>query len=292
MPLAKANLGLVAQSLPACKDAQQTQQMHNKLALTVLEQMLSALDHLTCNSICHLDVKPENILYFPDEGYIFKLADFGLAIHPKLATPDCGTSWYRAPEQSPESNYELGPKTDVWSLFATVAAINPMFDFPPPRDSPREKVLAAVLAAAEGEPLLAPMTRINPQHRASAAQMLVRCFNGLGLTTPLSEIHEILDPSPSDPIPPRTRKRRTPLVQYPPRRSRRHDLYARGVVKRKTPVPPVRAVPADGPLAEAILARLAEAATLRQAAVAQPMDWEVSPPLAVDILSRVGATGG
>ncbi|KAF9784249.1 hypothetical protein IL306_007717 [Fusarium sp. DS 682] len=46
-----------------------------------LHQMLQALDYLATQSIVHRDVKPEKILYSyaVDGGYLYQLADFGLA---------------------------------------------------------------------------------------------------------------------------------------------------------------------------------------------------------------------
>ena len=40
---------------------------------------------------------------------------------------------------------------------------------------------------------LRAMAELNPDHRASAAQMLVTCFNGKGLNTPINRIPPILD---------------------------------------------------------------------------------------------------
>src|SRR4051812_48593879 len=100
MPLRMGNL---AQLLKTRDKAVLTD---NKLAYVVLGQMLSALDYLACNNVCHRDVKPENIVYYwvqqeDDKAYTFQLADFGLTTrigHPGLARTQCGTGMYMAPE--------------------------------------------------------------------------------------------------------------------------------------------------------------------------------------------------
>ncbi|KAF2245188.1 NUAK family, SNF1-like kinase, partial [Trematosphaeria pertusa] len=58
-----------------------------KILTRLLHEMLEALDYLAFRGWCHRDVKPENILYTPsgNEGYVFQLADFGLANQQRLA---------------------------------------------------------------------------------------------------------------------------------------------------------------------------------------------------------------
>lgn len=171
----------------------------DELSLAVLEQMLSALDHLACKDMCHRDVKPENILYWEGtDGYTLQLADFGLSNHRHLAVTKCGTGYYEAPELHPEyGKFDQSPKMDVWSLFATVADINPRFAFPPVRARSYDDVLRAIRAVALVEPQLAVMVRENPNHRASAAQLLVTLFNGRGLSTPRAQVPPIPPAQPS-----------------------------------------------------------------------------------------------
>ena len=68
-------------------------------------QMCQALKYLHDRDICHRDVKPDNILIYSHDPYVFKLSDFGLS---KIAPPDqtnletfCGTMLYCAPEVYP-----------------------------------------------------------------------------------------------------------------------------------------------------------------------------------------------
>ena len=194
MPLYDGNLA----SLVHSKERQQWS--NDELCTMMLEQMLGALDYLASERTCHRDVKPENILYSwdPPGQLRFRLADFGLAIHHTLATSACGTSVYRAPEQNSSSHgrLTLDPKVDVWSLFATLASAHHAHSFPPPKGvTCPETIVALLCAIAQEMPHLAPMARTDPKLRASAAQMLVACFDGRGLTTPRA----VVPPIPSLP---------------------------------------------------------------------------------------------
>ena len=214
----------------------------------VLLQMLSALDYLASKSLVHRDLKPDNILYYtlPGNGGLhFQLADFGLAHHRSLAKTICGTGYYQAPELWPEKSKVYAtqsPKMDVWSLFATIVAVDSRFKEFPPHTSDYGIVLSALEARAP-QSFLEPMARLHPDCRASAAQMLVHFFDGGGLTTPRSKIPPIepkaekatqASPSPAA-GPSRTPQTRNeggktcqrpkaaarPLVVYPPRFPRR-----------------------------------------------------------------------
>lgn len=71
----------------------------------VASQMCQALKYLHDSNITHRDIKPDNILIFSNDPYIFKLSDFGLS---KVVTKEetflktfCGTLLYCAPEVYP-----------------------------------------------------------------------------------------------------------------------------------------------------------------------------------------------
>ncbi len=239
MPLRLGSLRSIAK--PEDRDVGLTD---DKLSTLVLEQMLSALDHLAWHSMCHRDVKPENILYYwvqsaesaGEKAYTFQLADFGLVQHQQQARTECGTPWYRAPESFHTSTTLVqSPKMDVWSLFATIADIHSDFPFPPAQATSYADVLHAIRVAALDHPRLAPMVREDPELRPSAAQMLLTHFNGRGLTTPASKVGPIASmPVIPDPTPaPRAltparvqRPERFPLVKYPrtPRRPLPQDV--------------------------------------------------------------------
>ncbi|KAK3936911.1 kinase-like domain protein [Diplogelasinospora grovesii] len=124
---------------------------YSDFCLNVLRQMLSALDYL--------------------------LADFELAHHRSLAITICGTGYFQAPELWPEKSKvsaPQSPKMDIWSLFVTMVAVD-----------------SRALEAKASQSKLEPIARLDPDRRASAAQMLVQFFEGRGLTTPRSKIPPI-----------------------------------------------------------------------------------------------------
>lgn len=146
-----------------------------RVRYVMLEHMLSALDLLASAGICHRDIKPDNILYYHEQDrYVFQLADFGLSKHYISAFSRAGTHCYYPPELFPdEFGYQQSPKMDVWSLFCTMAAVNPQVKFPPdtPRNCDYSMTLEAVQCIADGNEKLAPMVRQDPFYRASAAQI-------------------------------------------------------------------------------------------------------------------------
>jgi serine/threonine protein kinase len=156
--------------------------------------MLGALDYLAGEDIIHRDLKPDNILFSHSGGsYLFQLADFGLSNYFSLAKTVCGTGYYQAPEFWPNVSgvrARQSPKADIWSLFATIYAVSSRFKTFPPTTSDYCIVLDALKACAKSSPL-EPMARPHPDHRASAAQLLVLFFDGRGLTTPRSKIPPI-----------------------------------------------------------------------------------------------------
>uniref|UniRef100_A0A6C0E6Q2 Protein kinase domain-containing protein n=1 Tax=viral metagenome TaxID=1070528 RepID=A0A6C0E6Q2_9ZZZZ len=94
----------------------------------LMSNILSGLEYLQRNKICHLDIKPDNILYFGDH---FKLNDFNLTIstnnlrngmtHPAM------TVLYRSPEVIIHNDYHnilnnwvIEIKSDMWSLGCTL----------------------------------------------------------------------------------------------------------------------------------------------------------------------------
>ncbi|KAG8412547.1 hypothetical protein J3459_015922 [Metarhizium acridum] len=127
------------------------------LFFDVVTQILSALDYLASENLVHRDVKPENILYYytsgkiTGSGYHFQLADFGFTHYHTLATSVCGTGCYRAPELEPEKSHVCAPqshKMDVWSLFATMVAVESKFESFPIRTSDYGIILNALKAKA------------------------------------------------------------------------------------------------------------------------------------------------
>lgn len=173
------------------------------VAKSVFPQMLQALDFLAWKGIVHRDVKPENILYIsqPDGQYQFQLGDFGLCNRIVDATTIAGSRLYMAPEMVQKGVQTH--KVDVWSLFATMLWVLDAGEF-----SQRSRqftsdtgVRGAVLFAAtkvHSVSTIREMAFINPEERASAAQMLDKLFNGAGLSTPRNQIPSLTSsPSPT-----------------------------------------------------------------------------------------------
>lgn len=189
-------------SLVTCGSVQCTYE----LAWSIFHQMLQALDCLAVHGVVHRDVKPENILYtsLPDGQYQFQLGDFGLCNHSLAAVTTVGTPIYMAPEVYRRE--EQTHKMDIWSLFVTMAWILDVEGFRLKSDQfqSTRAIEQTVLAVAASSTVnrIQEMARIDPARRASAAQMLVKCFKGEGLTTPQDQIPPIMDPENPKPNPP------------------------------------------------------------------------------------------
>jgi serine/threonine protein kinase len=88
------------------------------LVAAISYQILSGLEYLHGpeRRIIHRDVKPDNVLFDPDNGSI-KLCDFGLASSlgdNSLSTTLVGTTFYMSPERLRAKAY--GRASDIWSF--------------------------------------------------------------------------------------------------------------------------------------------------------------------------------
>ena len=81
--------------------------------LTLLSQVLSALEFLHSYQICHRDVKPENVL-IDDKGHA-RLCDFGFVACGVSCRGKCGSVGFAAPEVLSAGVYD-GCKADVYSF--------------------------------------------------------------------------------------------------------------------------------------------------------------------------------
>ncbi|KAH8598558.1 kinase-like domain-containing protein [Bisporella sp. PMI_857] len=174
------------------------------VANSVFPQMLQALDRIAWEGIVHRDVKPENILYIsqPDGQYQFQLGDFGLCNRIIDAATIAGSRLYMPPEMFREGNHQTH-KVDVWSLFVTMLWILDAGEFRQKSNQFKcdAEVQRAVLFAASNVDTVSKireMAIVNPEERASAAQMLVKYFDGVGLSTPRSRVPALTSgPSPT-----------------------------------------------------------------------------------------------
>ena len=161
----------------------------------LLNQMLQALDYLAYHGIIHRDVKPANILYtkLQTAGLIYQLTDFGLCNLVKDARTYAGTPIYMAPEVLRDQQDLQTSKVDVWSLFVTLACALNVGGFQKKPLHTVQQRLTALAEAAQISPLdsIKEMAVVEPEHRFSAAQMLVKLYNGKGLTTPRSRVTQL-----------------------------------------------------------------------------------------------------
>jgi serine/threonine protein kinase len=165
------------------------------LAERVFKHMLEALDFLALNGVIHRDLKPENILYtsLPGGEYQFQLGDFGFSHMAVDARTYVGSHLYMAPEIF--AGGEQTHKVDIWSLFVTILWVLDAGGFRSRSGQFKHpyNVQMEVLSVASNLDMVSHIREMacpDPNERPSAAQMLVKCFNGEGLST---------DPSQSSP---------------------------------------------------------------------------------------------
>ena len=183
MELKDGSLGSLLKNKKALGSVQQ----FDKVTDTVLKQMLQALDFLACHQVIHRDVKPDNILYISTSsdkcGYRFQLGDFGLCNPYNNARSQTGTPIFAPPEYG---SARQTPKFDVWSLMVTMmwAFDTDGFITKIQQAQNQDHIIGTVLESvtARKSKLFASMARVNPEERASAAQLLKDHFQGKGLT--------------------------------------------------------------------------------------------------------------
>ncbi|CAD5116553.1 DgyrCDS5431 [Dimorphilus gyrociliatus] len=88
------------------------------LARRFLQQIASALKYMRSKKVCHMDLKPHNILLESPNSVVLKLADFGFAHYLNQESQTTkhliGSPLYMAPEIVVHRNYN--EKADLWSV--------------------------------------------------------------------------------------------------------------------------------------------------------------------------------
>ncbi|KAM0340740.1 hypothetical protein ACHAPU_010331 [Fusarium lateritium] len=181
------------------QNVQNPLQEGDTIGLSLLHQMLQALDYLTVRNIIHRDVKPKNILFRQvGESFHYRLADFGIAT-PVLAATNPhfrnqrGTYSFEAPEvMFHEYYHHQTTKIDVWSLCATLIwafdlctldyrYLRYYRETPAGGNNRPENIVSDVKSIAESfEGGFAKMAELDPRHRFSAGELLDVMFGGQG----------------------------------------------------------------------------------------------------------------
>ncbi|KAM3548032.1 hypothetical protein ARSEF4850_009652 [Beauveria asiatica] len=158
----------------------------NSMAYKVYHDVLKGLDYVHSKGILHRDVKPANVLYtFRQNRLTFCLGDFGLCNWQQWARTSCGTPPFAAPEI-----YKHGEQTtamDMWSLFMTIAWTLDLSGYRSLTWRGYRAQLRWIVQIAntrwENLDEVRDLVAIDYTKRATAAQMLIKVFNGDGLTT-------------------------------------------------------------------------------------------------------------
>ncbi|KAI9844295.1 MAG: hypothetical protein M1837_005705 [Sclerophora amabilis] len=175
---------------------------------TLLQQLVSATEHLHNNWIVHRDLKTSNLL-MNNRGQI-KIADFGMARYfgdpPPKMTQLVVTLWYRAPELLLGAE-TYGKEVDLWSIgciFGELLTRQPLLqDFRALRH-PHRRDLARFQAPPQRQTTPSPSqpSKVSPLARTSRATqehiLLLLPFIQAQLTTgpPNTPVQSILDRNP------------------------------------------------------------------------------------------------
>jgi len=156
----------------------------------IFQKVLTSVDHLHDQDVCHLDLKLENIMYNKDTRKV-KLIDFGFAAETteyndegtkveKLQKNYCGSVHYAPPEIVKRTPYN-GKTADVWSLgvllFVLLSGLFPFDDSHNRVEFIFDKIVAAEFFApsflsTDAKDILKMMLHPDPNKRPSVRTLL------------------------------------------------------------------------------------------------------------------------
>lgn len=152
-------------------------------AATLLEKIISAINHLHASQICHRDIKPENFLYTSsDKAADVKIIDFGLATKfgEEMMHTVVGTPYYVAPEVL-RGNYDRA--CDVWSLGVLLYVL--LAGYPPFNGDTQHEIFHKIThgefdfdrdewddVSTQGKSMISSMLILQPDKRATLDQIL------------------------------------------------------------------------------------------------------------------------
>ncbi|CAB3363420.1 Hypothetical predicted protein [Cloeon dipterum] len=95
----------------------QKRRLPEKTCKRFLQQLASALQYIRSQNVCHMDLKPQNLLLTSRTNPVLKMADFGFAQPMKSSEHSSslrGSPLYMAPEILLTKSYDA--KVDLWSV--------------------------------------------------------------------------------------------------------------------------------------------------------------------------------
>jgi len=163
-----------------------------KIAKSIVKQILNGVKYLHDNNIAHRDLKPTNLLLKSPTTDEIKIADFGLS---KILSPDsmmqtaCGTPIYVAPEVLKGEGYDK--EVDLWSvgviMYILLCGFPPFFDDGENMGQLFEQIMAGDFEfpdpywtdiAEPAKDLIKHLLVVDPAKRYTAEQALAHPWTG------------------------------------------------------------------------------------------------------------------
>jgi serine/threonine protein kinase len=157
--------------------------------LEIFEKVAGALVHMHRRSVCHADLKPNNIMISDRDGDV-KILDYGLAWikgEPKGRVQ--GTPEYMAPEQVTQR--VVNERTDIYNLGATMYR---MLTFHLPPNALKVARDSNLVDAETWKMALKPVQDFNPKAPDELCDLVRKCLSYKGSDRPerMSDVQEAL----------------------------------------------------------------------------------------------------